>query len=98
MKIGLPKEIKDNEYRVGLTPAGVQALKQAGHEVFVQKTAGEGSGFTDDQYVKAGGQLLETADEVWQTGDMIVKVKEPVQPEYTRMRESAPLHLSASRS
>jgi len=88
MKIGLPKEIKDNEYRVGLTPAGVQALKQAGHEVFVQKTAGEGSGFTDDQYVKAGGQLLETADEVWQTGDMIVKVKEPVQPEYARMREN----------
>ena len=88
MKIGLPKEIKDNEYRVGLTPAGVQALKQAGHEVFVQMTAGEGSGFTDDQYVKAGGQLLETADEVWQTGDMIVKVKEPVQPEYTRMREN----------
>jgi len=88
MKIGLPKEIKDNGYRVGLTPAGVQALKQAGHEVFVQKTAGEGSGFTDDQYVKAGGQLLETADEVWQTGDMIVKVKEPVQPEYARMREN----------
>lgn len=88
MKIGLPKEIKDNEYRVGLTPAGVQALKQAGHEVFVQKTAGEGSGFTDDQYVKAGGQLLDTADEVWQTGDMIVKVKEPVQPEYARMREN----------
>ena len=55
MKIGLPKEIKDNEYRVGLTPAGVQALSQAGHEVFVQKTAGEGSGFTDEQYVKAGG-------------------------------------------
>ncbi|HTH51884.1 MAG TPA: alanine dehydrogenase [Pyrinomonadaceae bacterium] len=88
MKIGLPKEIKDNEYRVGLTPAGVQALTQAGHEVFVQKTAGEGSGFQDDQYVKAGGKLLDTADEVWQTGDMIVKVKEPVQPEYARMREN----------
>ena len=88
MKIGLPKEIKDNEYRVGLTPAGVQALVGAGHEVFVQKTAGEGSGFPDDQYVKAGGKLLDTADEVWQTGDMIVKVKEPVQPEYARMREN----------
>jgi alanine dehydrogenase len=87
MKIGLPKEIKDNEYRVGLTPAGVQALTQAGHEVFVQKTAGEGSGFPDEQYVKAGGKLLDTADEIWQTGDMIVKVKEPVQPEYARMRE-----------
>lgn len=88
MKIGLPKEIKDNEYRVGLTPAGVQALSQAGHDVYVQKTAGEGSGFNDEQYVKAGGKLLDTADEVWQTGDMIVKVKEPVAPEYPRMREN----------
>ena len=88
MKIGLPKEIKDNEYRVGLTPAGVQALSGAGHEVFVQTTAGEGSGFSDEQYVKAGGQLLDTADDVWQTGDMIVKVKEPVAPEYPRMREN----------
>ena len=88
MKIGLPKEIKDNEYRVGLTPAGVQALSGAGHTVFVQKTAGEGSGFKDEQYVKAGGQLLETADDIWQAGDMIVKVKEPVAPEYPRMREN----------
>jgi len=87
MKIGLPKEIYDNEYRVGLTPAGVNALVNAGHEVFVQKSAGEGSGFPDDQYVKAGGKLLETADEVWLTGDMIVKVKEPIAPEYPRMRE-----------
>ena len=88
MKIGLPKEIKDNEYRVGLTPAGVQALVGDGHTVYVQKTAGEGSGFKDEQYVKAGGQLLDTADEIWQTGDMIVKVKEPVAPEYPRMREN----------
>lgn len=88
MKIGLPKEIKDNEYRVGLTPAGVNALANAGHEVFVQKSAGEGSGFSDDQYVQAGGKLLDTADEVWETGDMIVKVKEPVAPEYPRMREN----------
>lgn len=88
MKVGLPKEIKDNEYRVGLTPAGVLALTHAGHEVYVQKTAGEGSGFTDDEYVKAGGKLLETADDVWQTGDMIVKVKEPIAPEYPRMREN----------
>lgn len=88
MKVGLPKEIKDNEYRVGLTPAGVQALTGAGHTVYVQKTAGEGSGFKDEQYVKAGGQLLDTADEIWQAGDMIVKVKEPVAPEYPRMREN----------
>ncbi len=87
MKIGLPKEIKDNEYRVGLTPAGVNALVNAGHTVFVQKTAGDGSGFHDDEYVKAGGQMLETADDVWAEGDMIVKVKEPIAPEYGRMRE-----------
>ena len=88
MKIGLPKEIKDNEYRVGLTPAGVHALTTAGHTVYVQKSAGEGSGFSDEQYIKAGGNLLDTADEVWETGDMIVKVKEPVAPEYPRMREN----------
>lgn len=88
MKIGLPKEIKDNEYRVGLTPAGVQALSRAGHTVYVQKTAGDGSGFSDEQYVKAGGELLDTADEIWAAGDMIVKVKEPVAPEYPRMREN----------
>jgi alanine dehydrogenase len=88
MKIGLPKEIKDNEYRVGLTPAGVQALTAAGHDVYVQKTAGDGSGFKDEQYAKAGGKMLDTADEVWATGDMIVKVKEPVAPEYPRMREN----------
>lgn len=87
MKIGLPKEIKDNEYRVGLTPAGVNALANAGHKVFVQKSAGEGSGFTDDQYVKAGGKLVETADDAWGEGDMVVKVKEPIAPEYPRMRE-----------
>ncbi len=88
MKIGLPKEIKDNEYRVGLTPAGVHALIGAGHTLFVQKTAGEGSGFADEQYVKAGATILDTADEIWQAGDMIVKVKEPVAPEYPRMREN----------
>lgn len=88
MKIGLPKEIKDNEYRVGLTPAGVNALVNAGHKLFVQRSAGEGSGFTDDQYMKAGGKIVESADDVWATGDMIVKVKEPIAPEYPRMREN----------
>ncbi|MGD9587367.1 MAG: alanine dehydrogenase [Pyrinomonadaceae bacterium] len=87
MKIGLPKEIKDNEYRVGLTPAGVHALVAAGHELYVQRTAGDGSGFSDDQYERAGAKILDTADEIWQTGDMIVKVKEPIAPEYPRMRE-----------
>jgi alanine dehydrogenase len=88
MKIGLPKEIKDNEYRVGLTPAGVNALVHAGHDVFVQKTAGIGSGFSDEQYINAGGKMLDTADDIWAEGDMIVKVKEPVAPEYPRMREN----------
>ncbi len=87
MKIGLPKEIKDNEYRVGLTPAGVKALTDGGHAVYVEKAAGAGSGFPDDLYVRAGATMLDTADEVWATGDMIVKVKEPVKPEYLRMRD-----------
>ncbi|MEZ5306301.1 MAG: alanine dehydrogenase [Pyrinomonadaceae bacterium] len=88
MKIGLPKEIKDNEYRVGLTPAGVQALSDAGHELFVEKSAGEGSGFVDQQYVDAGAKILDSADDIWAEGDMIVKVKEPIAPEYPRMREN----------
>ena len=88
MKIGLPKEIKDNEYRVGLTPAGVQAFTDAGHKVFVEKKAGEGSGFPNELYEKAGATMLETADDVWGEGDMIVKVKEPIAPEYPRMREN----------
>jgi alanine dehydrogenase len=85
--VGLPKEIKDNEYRVGLTPAGVRALADAGHQVVVERTAGEGSGFEDGLYQKAGGQILGSADEVWAKGEMIVKVKEPIKPEYPRMRE-----------
>jgi alanine dehydrogenase len=85
--VGLPKEIKDNEYRVGLTPAGVRALTDAGHQVVVERTAGEGSGFEDGLYQKAGGRILDAADEVWATGEMIVKVKEPIKPEYPRMRE-----------
>ena len=88
MKIGLPKEIKDNEYRVGLTPAGVRAFTDAGHTVFVEHRAGEGSGFEDALYERAGATILQTADEVWATGDMIVKVKEPIAPEYPRMREN----------
>lgn len=87
MIVGLPKEIKDNEYRVGLTPAGVRALSDAGHQVLVERTAGEGSGFEDGLYQKAGGEILDSADEVWARGEMIVKVKEPIKPEYPRMRE-----------
>jgi alanine dehydrogenase len=85
--VGLPKEIKDNEYRVGLTPAGVRALTDAGHRVIVERGAGAGSGFVDDLYEKAGGQLIASADDVWAEAEMIVKVKEPIAPEYPRMKE-----------
>ena len=87
MIIGLPKEIKDNEYRVGLTPAGVRALSDAGHRVLVEKNAGEGSGFDDELYARAGASIVQKADDVWGEGEMIVKVKEPIAPEYPRMRE-----------
>ena len=87
MIIGLPKEIKDNEYRVGLTPAGVRALTDAGHKVIVEKDAGAGSGFEDELYGRAGATMLDSPDDVWAQGEMIVKVKEPIAPEYPRMRE-----------
>jgi alanine dehydrogenase len=87
VNIGLPKEIKDNEYRVGLTPAGVRALTDAGHRVLVENNAGEGSGFEDALYKRAGATIIASADDVWAEGDMIVKVKEPIAPEYPRMRE-----------
>ena len=87
MIVGLPKEIKDNEYRVGLTPAGVRALTDANHQVIVEKSAGEGSGFEDSLYQKAGAKIIDSADDVWGKADMIVKVKEPIAPEYPRMRE-----------
>ncbi|HYV00290.1 MAG TPA: alanine dehydrogenase, partial [Pyrinomonadaceae bacterium] len=87
MIVGLPKEIKDNEYRVGLTPAGVRALTDAGHQVNVEKSAGEGSGFDDALYQKAGAHIIDSADDIWAGADMIVKVKEPIAPEYPRMRE-----------
>ena len=86
MIVGLPKEIKDNENRVGLVPAGVAALTKAGHQVLVETKAGVGSGIEDAEYVSAGGQILPTADEVFARAEMIVKVKEPVEPEYGRMR------------
>ncbi len=87
MIVGLPKEIKDNEYRVGLTPAGVRALTDAGHLVIVEKSAGGGSGFEDALYQQAGAEIIDSADDVWARAEMIVKVKEPIAPEYPRMRE-----------
>ena len=87
MIVGLPKEIKDNEYRVGLTPAGVRALTDGHHQVIVERSAGEGSGFDDALYQRAGADIIDSADDVWAKADMIVKVKEPIAPEYPRMRE-----------
>ncbi len=87
MIVGLPKEIKDNEYRVGLTPAGVRALKDAGHAIIVEKSAGAGSGFEDGLYERAGASIINSADEIWNRAEMIVKVKEPIASEYARMRE-----------
>ncbi|MDE6298877.1 MAG: alanine dehydrogenase, partial [Muribaculaceae bacterium] len=87
MKIGIPKEIKNNENRVGATPAGVKELVAHGHEVFVQHTAGEGSGFPDEEYEKAGATILPTIEDVYATGEMIIKVKEPIAPEYPLVRK-----------
>jgi len=99
--VGLPKEIKDNEYRVGLTPAGVRALTDSNHQVIVERSAGEGSGFDDALYQRAGAQIIDSADDVWGKADMIVKVKEPIEPEYPRMREGQMLftylHLAPDR-
>lgn len=101
MLVGIPKEIKNNEFRVSTTPAGVHALVVAGHTVFVEKSAGLGSSISDEEYVKAGGTILDTAEEVWAKSEMIIKVKEPIAQEYSRMRKGqilfTYLHLAASR-
>ncbi|MBQ2167260.1 MAG: alanine dehydrogenase [Bacteroidaceae bacterium] len=82
MKIGIPKEIKNNENRVGMTPAGVSELVKHGHEVFVQHTAGEGSGFDDEQYLAVGATIVPTIEATYELADMIIKVKEPIALEY----------------
>lgn len=87
MKIGIPKEIKNNENRVGMTPSGVAELVKHGHQVVVQHTAGEGSGFADEDYVAAGAEILPAIEDVYSAADMIVKVKEPIEPEYPLIRE-----------
>ena len=87
MRIGCPKEIKDQERRVGLTPAGVYALVHAGHTVYIEKNAGLASGFADEEYVREGAEILDTPQEVYAASDMIIKVKEPLQPEYGLLRE-----------
>jgi alanine dehydrogenase len=87
MIIGVPKEIKNNENRVAVTPAGVSEFVRHGHTVYVQSTAGEGSGFSNEEYVEAGAQLLPTIEEVYAIADMIVKVKEPIESEYKLIKK-----------
>ena len=88
MRIGCPKEIKNREYRVGLTPAAASTYVDAGHEVFVEKDAGLQAGFNDSEYISAGAKILDSAENVWEAADMIVKVKEPLKAEYGLMRDS----------
>ena len=99
MKIGCVKEIKNNEFRVGLTPDNVASYVAAGHEVYIEKSAGVGSGFADDEYVKAGAKMIDNAADVWGAVDMMVKVKEPLEEEYGFFREGlilyTYLHLAA---
>jgi alanine dehydrogenase len=101
VKVGIPRELKNHEYRVAITPAGVHELTRAGHQVFVEAEAGVGSSIPDADYVAAGANILATADDVWAEGDLILKVKEPIAEEYHRMRSGQTLftylHLAASR-
>jgi alanine dehydrogenase len=101
MIVGIPKEIKNNEFRVSATPSGVHSLVSNGHTVYVETNAGVGSAITDADYVAAGAQILQSADDVWAKSDLIIKVKEPIAAEYPRMRKGQVLftylHLAASR-
>ncbi|MFE9339770.1 alanine dehydrogenase [Streptomyces sp. NPDC007063] len=102
MKVGIPREVKNNEFRVAITPAGVNELVRNGHDVYVEKDAGVGSSIPDAEYTGAGATVLGTADEVWATADLLLKVKEPVAEEYHRLRKDQTLftylHLAASRA
>ncbi len=99
MIIGVPKEIKNNENRVAITPAGVMSFIKSGHEVFIETNAGVGSGFTDEAFVEAGAKILDGAAEVWEKADMVMKVKEPLPSEYEYFKEGlilfTYLHLAA---
>jgi alanine dehydrogenase len=101
VKVGIPREVKDNEYRVAITPAGVKELVSFGHEVSVEKDAGVGSSILDEEYVAAGASIIGSADDVWAEAELVLKVKEPVAEEYHRMRADQVLftylHLAASR-
>jgi alanine dehydrogenase len=101
MKVGVPKEVKNHEYRVALTPVGAHELTEHGHEVFVQTGAGLGSQIPDDEYVAAGATMIDDADDVWGTADLVLKVKEPITEEYHRLRDGLTLftylHLAADK-
>ncbi len=100
-RVGVPKEVKDHEYRVAITPAGVKELVSHGHTVQVEKDAGAGSSIADEEYVAAGATIVGDADDVWGEAELLLKVKEPVESEYGRLREDLVLftylHLAASR-
>ncbi|MET9224739.1 alanine dehydrogenase [Lentzea sp. NPDC003310] len=101
MRIAVPREIKNHEYRVALTPAGAHELTSRGHDVFVEQGAGLGSAITDEEYLAAGAKILASADDVWAEGDMVLKVKEPIAEEYPRLRAGQTLftylHLAADK-
>src|SRR3954463_7545106 len=101
MKVGIPREVKNHEYRVAITPSGVHELTEHGHEVLVEKDAGVGSQISDDEYVAAGARIIGSPDDVWGEAEMVLKVKEPVAEEYHRMREGLTLftylHLAADK-
>jgi alanine dehydrogenase len=100
MIIGIPKEIKDNEFRVSTIPAGVKALTDAGHTVYVEKDAGIGSSITNEEYIKVGAKILNSVEKIWDLSEMIVKVKEPIKTEYKFLKKGqilfTYLHLAAS--
>ncbi|MFE7593301.1 alanine dehydrogenase [Kitasatospora sp. NPDC057512] len=102
MKVGIPREVKNHEYRVAITPAGVHELVRNGHEVYIEDNAGVGSSIPNEEYVAAGATILPTADEVWATADLLLKVKEPIASEYHRLRKGQTLftylHLAADRA
>ena len=102
MRVGIPKEIKNNEFRVAITPSGVKELVDHRHTVSIETGAGIGSSISDDEYVAAGAAILSSADDVWADAELVLKVKEPVASEYHRMRRDQVLftylHLAASRA
>jgi len=102
VKVAIPREVKNNEYRVAITPSGVHELTRNGHEVYIETDAGVGSSITNDDYVAAGAKIVSSAEDAWAMGDLILKVKEPIASEYDKMREGqilfTYLHIAADRA